>query len=95
MKFTNQQIERELAKLPGWIRDGQIICKTFSFKNYLDGIQFVQEVAKEAEKQDHHPDMLVGYGTVTIRLTTHDAGGLTAKDFHLAKGIETLYKITL
>jgi 4a-hydroxytetrahydrobiopterin dehydratase len=73
-----------------WNEKDNIITKTFEFSSYLDGIDFVNEVANLSEQENHHPDITVGYCKVTISLTTHDAGSLTEKDFKLAKLIDDL-----
>ena len=73
-----------------WNEKDNIITKTFEFSSYLDGIDFVNEVANLSEQENHHPDITVGYCKVTISLTTHDAGTLTEKDYKLAKLIDDL-----
>ena len=67
-----------------WNEKDNTITKTFEFSSYLDGIDFVNEVANLSEQENHHPDITVGYCKVTISLTTHDAGSLTEKDYKLA-----------
>jgi len=73
-----------------WKEKDNTITKTFEFSSYLDGIDFVNEVANLSEQENHHPDITVGYCKVTISLTTHDAGTLTEKDYKLAKLIDDL-----
>ena len=73
-----------------WNEKDNTITKTFEFSSYLDGIDFVSEVANLSEQENHHPDIIVGYCKVTISLTTHDAGALTVKDYKLAKLIDDL-----
>ena len=73
-----------------WNELNNTITKTFEFKSYLDGIDFVNEVANLAEQENHHPDIEIVYCKVTISLTTHDVGGLTDKDYKLAKLIDDL-----
>ena len=73
-----------------WNEKNNTITKTFEFSSYLDGIDFVHEVANLSEQENHHPDITVGYCKVTISLTTHDAGSLTEKDYKLAKLIDDL-----
>ena len=73
-----------------WNEKDNTITKTFKFSSYLDGIDFVNEVANLSEQENHHPDITVGYCKVTISLTTHDAGSLTEKDYKLAKLIDDL-----
>jgi len=73
-----------------WNEKDSTITKTFEFSSYLDGIDFVNEVANLSEQENHHPDITIGYCKVTISLTTHDAGSLTEKDYKLAKLIDDL-----
>tara|TARA_B100001248_G_C27263101_1_gene399383 strand:- start:12 stop:245 length:234 start_codon:yes stop_codon:yes gene_type:complete len=73
-----------------WNEINKTITKTFEFNSYLDGIDFVNEVANLAEQENHHPDIEILYCKVTISLTTHDVGGLTDKDYKLAKLIDDL-----
>ncbi len=82
------QVERALASLPGWRRDGDFIAKEFRFPTFLAGIRFVDAVALVAEAQEHHPDIHVVWTTVTLKIQTHDEGGLTKWDFDLANAIE-------
>ncbi|PSP41379.1 4a-hydroxytetrahydrobiopterin dehydratase [Halobacteriales archaeon QH_10_70_21] len=74
------------ARLPdGWHRDGDQIVRTFEFDSYLEGVGFAAGAGGLAEEAFHHPDELnVGWREVEVRLTTHDAGGITAKDTDLA-----------
>lgn len=83
-KLTDTEIQTKLAKLPNWHLDGDIIQRTFKFKNFIEAIAFVNKLVEPCEAADHHPDLTVGYGKVVVNLTTHDAGGLTLKDFELA-----------
>ena len=73
-----------------WNEKDNTITKTFEFSSYLDGIDFVNEVAILSEQENHHPDITIGYCKVTVSLTTHDAGSLTEKDYKLAKLIDDL-----
>lgn len=91
-------IQAELLKLPGWEVEGSALVKNFQFASYLAGIEFVRQGAHLAEAMNHHPEMWVGWRKVTVRLSTHSAGGLTALDFELAEKIEAtsnLLKISL
>ena len=88
-KLTDSQIQEELKKLAGWeLKDGQI-SKLYKFKDFLESIAFVNRVAQLAEAKDHHPDILIRYNKVILMLVTHSAGGLTEKDFGLARQIDT------
>jgi len=73
-----------------WTCKNNVLSKTFEFRSYLDGIDFVNTIANIAEQENHHPDINIGYCKVTIFLTTHDAGELTDKDYKLAKIIDDL-----
>ena len=77
-----------MSALPGWTRKGEAISKTYTFARFADGIAFVGKVAPIADGMDHHPDIDIRYTDVTFALSTHDAGGITQKDFDLAKAIE-------
>ena len=82
-------LEAALAQLPGWTRDGDTITRTFRRRDWLDAIAFVNAVAPEAERRNHHPDVCItGYRDVTFRLTTHSKGGITQRDIDLARWIE-------
>ncbi len=85
----NTQLQTELKALTEWqIQDGKL-CRTFTFKDFVAAIAFVQNIMPIAEKLKHHPDIDIRYNKVTLRLTTHDAGEITAKDVGLAKNIES------
>jgi 4a-hydroxytetrahydrobiopterin dehydratase len=81
-----------LSTLPGWEQHGPAITKTWKFKTYLAGIDFVTEIAKAAEALDHHPDLQVGWRKVQATLCTHVANGLTEYDIELARQIDKLYE---
>ncbi|HEX7938791.1 MAG TPA: 4a-hydroxytetrahydrobiopterin dehydratase [Gemmatimonadaceae bacterium] len=87
-KLSDLEIRRALGPLPGWVRKGDAITKTYSFARFADGIRFVDDVARIADAADHHPDIDVRYTKVTFTLSTHDAGGITQADMDLAKAIE-------
>jgi len=86
--------EAELAgyrvRVPQWTREGIEITRTFTFRNFRKAMGFVVQVALLAERADHHPDIDIRYKQVTLRLSTHSAGGLTEKDFALAQQIDQL-----
>ncbi len=88
--LSDLEIQRALGTLPGWARRSDVLVKTFTFTTFADGIDFVQRVARAADAVDHHPDIDIRYTKVTCLLTTHDAGGISAKDLSLASTIETL-----
>jgi 4a-hydroxytetrahydrobiopterin dehydratase len=73
---------------PGWTRSGSVITREVELASFLQAIEVVDRVAVLAEAADHHPDIDIRWRTLTFRLTTHSAGGLTAKDFDLANQID-------
>lgn len=91
-KLTPSVRSAALAELASWslAPDERAIVKTFRFASFRAAFGFMTEVAIEAEKLDHHPEWSNIYRDVTIRLTTHDAGGVTARDIALARMIEAL-----
>jgi len=78
------EIAIALAKIPNWQRNDNVISRIFQFKDFVAAMQFVNAVAEIAETAAHHPDIDIRWNKVTLALTTHDAGGLTEKDFALA-----------
>ncbi|GAC1414431.1 MAG: 4a-hydroxytetrahydrobiopterin dehydratase [Gemmatimonadaceae bacterium] len=87
-RLSDIAIQRELGNLPGWSRRGEVITKTFQFRNFLTGIEFVSAIAKAAETADHHPDIDIRYTKVICTLSTHSAGGVTQKDLDMARKID-------
>jgi len=83
-RLNAAQIKTALATLPDWRKQGRTITRTFQFKDFPAAIKFVNAVAKLAEKAWHHPDIDIRWNKVRLTLTTHDASGLTEKDFTLA-----------
>jgi 4a-hydroxytetrahydrobiopterin dehydratase len=87
-KLSDLEIRRAVGALPGWSRKGDALSKTFGFPRFADGIRFVQRIAEVADRMNHHPDIDIRYTNITFALSTHDAGGITQRDFDLAKAIE-------
>jgi 4a-hydroxytetrahydrobiopterin dehydratase len=81
-------IQRELGNLTGWSRRGDVLTRTYQFRNFQDSMDFVNRVAELAEKANHHPDIDIRYSKVTLSLSSHDAGGITQKDLDLATSID-------
>ena len=88
--LAQAQIDAALARLPGWEHRDGAIGKTFSFASYADTIAFVNAVAAIAQREDHHPDMLVGYDQCRVAYRTHSVGGISENDFVCATMIEAL-----
>jgi 4a-hydroxytetrahydrobiopterin dehydratase len=89
--LTAQQIKLLLPEVPEWSKRAQIIRRTFKFKDFLGSLDFVNRIARNAQKLNHHPDIDVRYDKVTLSLTTHDEGGLTEKDFTLARQADEIF----
>jgi len=89
-RLTEEQVSERLAAVPHWSRTGESISRTFEAPSFMDGIAFVHSVADIAEARDHHPDIDIRYNRVTLTLSTHDQGGLTAWDFDLAEAIDAI-----
>ena len=93
MKLSQQKVSVELAKLGNWQLGGKTISRRFLFNDFSQAMRFVKKVAKLAEAANHHPDITIyNYNRVKLALTTHDEGGLTAKDFKLAARINKIAK---
>jgi 4a-hydroxytetrahydrobiopterin dehydratase len=86
--LTETEIKERLARVPGWERRGREISRTWTFADFKAAMAFVNRVAELAEAANHHPDIDIRYSKVTLALSTHDAGGLTARDFALAESID-------
>jgi 4a-hydroxytetrahydrobiopterin dehydratase len=80
-----KQVHLQLKAIPNWSKRAQTLFRTFKFEGFLKSIDFVNRIAKRAEKSNHHPDIDIRFNKVTLTLTTHDEGGITEKDFSLAR----------
>ncbi len=89
-KLSPQEIETALSKLSGWAQKDGNIGRKWTFDGFIEAMTFVNRVAELAEEHDHHPDISIRFNTVALRLSTHDAGGLTKRDFALAGAIDNL-----
>ena len=89
-RLSDIDIQRELGRLSGWSRRGDTLVKAYQFPTFRAGIDFVNRVAGAADAADHHPDVDIRYTKVVCTLSTHSAGGITAKDLALAAEIERL-----
>lgn len=90
MPMTDDAIEQGLRSLAGWSREGDAIRREFTFGSFREAISFIVRISFEAEQRDHHPELANVYNRVTVRLSTHDAGGITEKDFDLAREIDAI-----
>lgn len=89
-KLTPKEIKAALPSVSQWQKKGAMIQRTFVFKDFPASVKFVNAVARLAERAGHHPDIDIRWNKVTLALTTHDEGGLTEKDFTLAKKFDAL-----
>jgi 4a-hydroxytetrahydrobiopterin dehydratase len=80
-----------MAELAGWSREGNSIAKTYRFKNYYETLAFVNATAWISHREDHHPDLEVGYNQCRVSYTTHAIGGLSDNDFICAAKIDALF----
>ena len=87
-KLTDAEIAAALPGVPGWTLNGDGIERTYRFADFVAAFGFMARVALLAEKADHHPEWSNVYNKVIVRLTTHDAGGISARDFALARAID-------
>lgn len=89
-KLTEEQIADQLKPLPQWAEVAGSIQRTYQFKDFIAAMKFVNRAAELAEKVQHHPDILIRWNKVTLSLNTHDAGGITQKDFDLAAQLDAM-----
>ncbi len=92
LKMNPAQIAIAFAAIPNWAQNGSVISRTFQSKDFAAAMKFVNAVAEAAELAWHHPDIDIRWNKVTLALTTHDSGGLTQKDFALAKKADELFQ---
>ena len=88
--INNTEIKERASQLSGWTIEGKQLRSTRLFKDFIEAIAFVNKLVGPSEAAAHHPDIEISYNKVTVNLTTHDAGGLTEKDFALAQEISAL-----
>ena len=88
MALSPAEVRSRLESLEGWQGDGDEIRRTFEFKDFKQAMSFVNRIADAAESMDHHPDIDIRYNKVALALSTHSEGGVTDKDFELARKID-------
>lgn len=88
--LEQNEIDSKLAELDGWERDGEAITRTFKGEDFVSSVEFVRRLVEPAEEMGHHPDLTISWNEVSVTITTHSEGGLTANDFALAKRIDAV-----
>ena len=88
--LDDQSIQDRLADLEGWALEGRIITREFEFEDFVGSIRFVDSLVEPAEAMNHHPDLGISWNKVTVAITNHAEGGLTEKDFELARKVQSL-----
>ena len=88
--LDDAKIQEMTTQVPGWSVEGKELKCMKTFSGFVEAIDFVNKLVQPAESAGHHPDLAISYNKVTISLTSHDAGGLTEKDFAMAKEISGL-----
>lgn len=86
--LDDARIRSGLDELDGWTREGDVIRKTYTLDSFAEAIAFVNRIAELAERADHHPDIDIRYDRVGCSLSTHSEGGLTRRDFELARQLD-------
>jgi 4a-hydroxytetrahydrobiopterin dehydratase len=89
-KLDDATITRDLATLAGWKREGDKLFREFQFADFVTAFSFMTGAALVAERMNHHPEWFNVYKTVRVHLATHDAGGITAADFQLARAMDAI-----
>jgi len=89
-RLSDEQIQTQLDELPGWSSAEGKLTRTFEFEDFGGAMDFANRIAEVAEKEGHHPDLLVGWGKVVVYLTTHSAGGISENDLKMAALIQRL-----
>ena len=92
-KLNDTEIATALTKLNGWQREGDAIAKSYKFADYHDTMAFVNATAWISHREDHHPDIALGYNTCKVVYSTHSAGGLSLNDFVCAAKVDALFAL--
>ena len=89
--LSSKETNLHLKAVPDWSKRANTILRTFKFEHFLKSIGFVNRIAKNAQKLNHHPDIDIRFNQVTLTLTSHDEGGITEKDFSLARQCDEVF----
>ena len=88
--LSDVEVQQALQQLPGWKKNGNAIERVSQFGNFVQAMEFVNQIAEAAEAVNHHPDILISYNKVTLTLVSHDSGGVTQRDIKMAGRINQL-----
>jgi 4a-hydroxytetrahydrobiopterin dehydratase len=88
--LKSREVKSLMRRVPGWVLHSRAIRRKFEFEGFTDAVAFVNRVARRAEKNDHHPDIDIRWNKVTLTLSTHSEGGLTEKDFSMARECDAI-----
>ena len=91
--LSMEDVRRKIHALKGWELIDSFLQRRYTFRSFKQAMSFVNSVANLAEAQDHHPDIIINYNRVTLKLSTHIQGGITDKDFNLARLIDTQLRL--
>jgi 4a-hydroxytetrahydrobiopterin dehydratase len=94
IRLNEDEIAANLKNVSGWSVENDKLYREFIFPRFIEAFGFMASVATVAEKQDHHPEWFNVYNKVQIHLTTHEAGGITANDFALARSIDEIHQVS-
>jgi len=89
--LNTEQIRLHVKTVPNWLKRARTIHRIFSFDGFLKSIDFVNRIARKAQKSNHHPDIDIRFNKVRLTLSTHDEGGITEKDFSLARQCDKIF----
>jgi len=89
--LNTEQIRLHVKTVPNWLKRARTIHRIFPFDGFLNSIDFVNRIARKAQKSNHHPDIDIRFDKVSLTLTTHDEGGITEKDFSLARQCDKIF----
>jgi 4a-hydroxytetrahydrobiopterin dehydratase len=93
LPYTESEAKEQLGSLKGWLLEGNALVKLYPFTNYYHTMAFVNALAWISHREDHHPDLMVGYNQCRVKYTTHAVGGLSENDFICAAKCDALYQL--
>lgn len=90
-RLNKAEIEERMPEIPGWRVQDSSLRKVYEFKDFSGSVNFIKQIEPHANSANHHPDLCINYNRVEVTLSTHDEGGITDKDFKMAKKIDEIY----